>query len=60
MGHPRDYSERAFDVVARAQAAAIAEVRAGASLHRVDQAARDVIAASEFPVYGHGSGTALA
>ncbi len=56
VGSPTQLFQKAFAVVAQAQTAAIGEIRAGASLQHVDQAARAVIAVSNFPVYGHGSG----
>lgn len=57
-GVSREY-ERAWQTVYEAQQAAIATIRAGARVCEVDAAARKVIEASEFPVYGHGSGHGL-
>jgi len=50
---------RIYEVVERAQAAAIETARAGVALTEVDAAARDVIRRSGLPVYGHGSGHGL-
>jgi Xaa-Pro aminopeptidase len=47
---------RAYEVVERAQAAAIRAAKAGAELVEVDTAARKAIRASGLPVYGHGTG----
>jgi len=47
---------RAFDVVERAQAAAMAAIADGVRVEQVDAAARRVIADSGLPVYGHGTG----
>lgn len=50
------FYQKVYETVARSQKAAIDTMRAGAKLCDVDAAARKVIEASEFPVYGHGSG----
>jgi len=47
---------KAYDTVARAQAAAIDAISAGARIKDVDAAARKVIKESGFPVFGHGLG----
>jgi len=56
MGKPTAAYRRAYEVVERAQQAAIAAARAGARLAAVDLAARSVVRESGLPVYGHGSG----
>ena len=56
VGKPSDFYMKVFDVVERAQAAAIKLIRPGAPLKQVDAAPRDVIRQSGLPVYGHGSG----
>lgn len=48
--------KKVYDVVEQAQAAAIRTIKAGVKITRVDAAARDVIAKSDLPVYGHGTG----
>jgi Xaa-Pro aminopeptidase len=48
-----------FEVVERAQAAAIATIGPGIKLTAVDAAARDVIRDAGLPVYGHGTGHGL-
>ncbi len=50
---------KVFDVVERAQAAAIKAIRPGVKLTQVDAAAREVIRSSGLPVYGHGTGHGL-
>lgn len=47
---------RAYEVTAKAQAAAMAAARAGAKLRDVDLAARGVMRDSGLPVYGYGTG----
>lgn len=59
VGKPTALYRKAYAVVERAQAAAIAAAGAGVKLATVDAAARDVIRDSGFPVYGHGSGHGL-
>ena len=49
----------AFEIVERAQSAAIEKVKAGVSIKEVDLAAREVIRKSGLPVYGHGTGHGL-
>ena len=56
MGKPSSYYMKVFDVVEKAQAAAIKLMKAGAALKDVDAAPREVIKESGLPVYGHGSG----
>ena len=56
VGKPSSYYMKVFDVVEKAQAAAIKLMKAGAALKDVDAAPRDVIRQSGLPVYGHGSG----
>lgn len=56
LGKPTVEYRRAYEVVEKAQAAAIATARAGALLSDVDAAPRKVIRDSGYPVYGHGSG----
>ena len=46
----------AYETVQRAQAAAIEKIAAGVECRVADEACRSVIEASEFPVYGHGTG----
>ncbi|MHC4516955.1 MAG: M24 family metallopeptidase [Planctomycetota bacterium] len=46
----------AYEVLERAQAAAIAQAKPGARLSEVDAAARAVIRDAALPVYGHGTG----
>jgi Xaa-Pro aminopeptidase len=48
--------EKAYQTVRQAQQAAIAAMGPGVRLSDVDRAARGLIQASEFPVYGHGTG----
>lgn len=47
---------RVYDVVERAQAAAIQAIKPGVKITEVDAAARQVIEKSDLPVYGHGTG----
>jgi len=56
LGRPTTFYKKVYDVVEKAQAAAIKKIRAGVKLTEVDAAARQVIAESSLPVYGHGSG----
>ena len=50
------FYKKVFDVVERAQAAAIKMIKAGVNMVQVDAAAREVIHKSGLPVYGHGTG----
>jgi len=59
VGEPGHLFRKAFDVVSRAQAAAIKAARPGAAFTEVDAAARGVIRESGLPVYGHGTGHGL-
>ena len=56
FGKPTAAFRRAYEVVERAQAAAMKSARAGVELTEVDAAARRVIRESGLPVYGHGTG----
>ncbi len=56
LGKPTTLYSKAFDVVERAQAAAIKAIRPGVKLATVDSAARELIRAAGLPVYGHGTG----
>jgi len=59
VGEPTAFYRRVFEVVERAQAAAIKAIAPGVKLTTVDSAARDVIRAADLPVYGHGTGHGL-
>ena len=59
VGSPTALYRKVYDVVERAQTAAIKTVRAGARVTQVDAAAREVIDKSDLPVYGHGTGHGL-
>jgi len=50
---------KVFNVVERAQAAAIKAIAPGVKLTTVDSAARDVIRQADLPVYAHGTGHGL-
>jgi len=56
IGGATAFFKKVYDVIQRAQAAAIKMVKAGAEISRVDAAAREVIRKSDLPVYGHGTG----
>jgi Xaa-Pro aminopeptidase len=56
FGKPAAAYRRAYEVVEKAQAAAIRAAKAGVKLVEVDAAARNVIRESGLPVYGHGTG----
>ena len=56
LGKPTAAYCRAYEVVEKAQAAAIRVAKAGAKLVEVDAAARNTIRESGLPVYGHGTG----
>jgi Xaa-Pro aminopeptidase len=47
---------RVYDVVEQAQAAAIQAIKPGVKITEIDATARQVIAKSDLPVYGHGTG----
>ncbi|HLB74868.1 MAG TPA: Xaa-Pro peptidase family protein [Sedimentisphaerales bacterium] len=59
LGEPAAFYRKVFNVVERAQAAAIKAIAPGVKLTTVDSAARDVIRAADLPVYGHGTGHGL-
>ncbi len=56
IGGMSAFYKRVYDVVEQAQAAAIKTIKAGVKLTQVDAAARKVIAESDLPIYGHGTG----
>jgi Xaa-Pro aminopeptidase len=56
FGKPTAAYCRAYEVVEKAQTAAIRAAKAGATLVDVDAAARNAIRESGLPVYGHGTG----
>jgi Xaa-Pro aminopeptidase len=56
FGKPTAAYCRAYEIVEKAQAAAIGMARAGAELAQVDAAARKAIRETGLPVYGHGTG----
>ncbi len=56
VGEPTAFYKKVYDVVEQAQAAAIKMIKAGVKIKQLDAAAREVIAKSDLPVYGHGSG----
>ena len=56
VGKPTDLYRKAYDVVEKAQAAAIKAIKAGVKLQQLDSIPREVIRESGLPVYGHGSG----
>lgn len=56
VGRMTEFYRRVYDVVERAQAAAIKMIKAGAELVQVDAVAREVIRKSDLPVYTHGTG----
>jgi Xaa-Pro aminopeptidase len=59
MGKPDSFYQRVYDIVEKAQAAAIKKVKAGITIKEVDSTAREVIRQSDLPVYGHGTGHGL-
>ncbi len=59
VGGSTNFYKRVYDVVQRAQAAAIRAVKAGAQIVDVDSTAREVIRENNLPVYGHGTGHGL-
>jgi len=59
VGRPTVFYKKVYDVVERAQAAAIKMVKDGVDIVQVDAAARQVIRESGLPVYGHGTGHGL-
>jgi len=56
FGRPTPAFCRAYEVVEKAQAAAMRVAKAGAELVEVDATARNAIRESGLPVYGHGTG----
>ena len=56
MGKPDTFYQKAYDVVEKAQQAAIRNVKAGITIKQLDSIARDIINLSDLPVYGHGTG----
>ncbi len=50
---------KAYETVAKSQDAAIKLIAEGITLKAIDTAARKVIKATKFPVYGHGTGHGL-
>jgi len=56
FGRPTAAYCRAYEAVAKAQAAAIRAAWAGVELTAVDAAARNEVRAGGLPVYGHGTG----
>jgi Xaa-Pro aminopeptidase len=59
VGRRDAFYMRVYDVVERAQAAAIEKIKAGVKIQDVDGAAREVIREKDLPVYGHGTGHGL-
>ncbi len=59
FGRPTPQYRHAYEIVERAQAAAIAAIRAGVDIAAIDAAARGVIRESGLPVFGHGTGHGL-
>ena len=59
VGRADSFYKEVYEVVRRAQAAAIKMVKAGVEIKKVDAAARDVIKKHNLPVYGHGTGHGL-
>jgi Xaa-Pro aminopeptidase len=67
IGNPTKLYKKVYDVVEKAQAAAIKMIKPGVEISKVDAAARDVIRktcpehsrGSGLPVYGHGTGHGL-
>jgi Xaa-Pro aminopeptidase len=56
LGGSNPFFKKVYETVEQAQAAAIKMIKAGVKIKQVDAAAREVIAKSGLPVYGHGSG----
>lgn len=59
VGRAAAYYKKVYDVVEKAQSAAINQIRAGVGMKEVDAAARGVIKDNDLPVYGHGTGHGL-
>jgi Xaa-Pro aminopeptidase len=56
LGRANAFYKKVYDVVERAQAAAIKMIKAGVNMVQIDAAAREVICKTDLPVYGHGTG----
>jgi Xaa-Pro aminopeptidase len=56
VGGMTAFYRKVYDVVEQAQATAIKMIKPGVKITQVDAAARQVIAKSDLPVYGHGTG----
>jgi len=59
VGRTPGFYKKVYGAVQKAQAAALKIVKAGVELRQVDSAARKIIAESDLPVYGHGTGHGL-
>ncbi len=59
MGKPDEFYQTVYDIVEKAQQAAIKKVKAGITIKELDSVARDIIRQSDLPVYGHGTGHGL-
>ena len=59
VGKLSPFFQKVYQTVARAQKAAIGQIRAGVKVCDVDAAARAVIQETGLPVYGHGTGHGL-
>ena len=56
VGKTTDFYRAAYDVILKAQAAAIAAVKPGVEIKQIDFIARDIIAKAGLTLYGHGTG----
>ncbi len=59
VGKATAFYKKVYDAVRQAQTAAIKMIKPGVETRQVDAAAREVIAAYDLPVYGHGTGHGL-
>jgi len=59
IGNASALYRQAYEAVLEAQLAAIKAIRPGVQIQQIDTAAKEVIAAYDFPVYGHGTGHGL-
>jgi Xaa-Pro aminopeptidase len=59
VGEASAFYKKVYEAVRAAQLAAIKVIRPGVEIRRVDAAAREVIAGTDLPVYGHGTGHGL-
>ncbi|MFC1781722.1 M24 family metallopeptidase [Planctomycetota bacterium] len=59
VGRASDFYRKVYDAVERAQAEAIQMVKAGIKIKELDAVAKEIIAKSNLPVYGHGTGHGL-